>query len=77
MRSLWRGPLDRYQARSGPVLRVWLPQTCDGLPLQGPLYTGEVVITVPDGVILEEELARERGIGVERHRRGLIELVVA
>ena len=31
---------------------------------------------MPDGVILQHELAGERSIGVERHRRGLIELSV-
>ena len=31
---------------------------------------------MPDGVILEYELAREWGIGVERHRSGPIELFV-
>src|SRR6185436_2542947 len=36
---------------------------------------GEVVIAVADGVILEHELARERRIGVERHRRRPIELL--
>lgn len=32
---------------------------------------------MPHGVILKYELARERRIGVERHRRGLIEFLVA
>jgi len=31
---------------------------------------GEVVITVPNSVILEHELAAQRSIGVQRHRRG-------
>ena len=43
----------------------------------GPSQTGEMVIAVADGVILEHELARERSIGVERDRRGLGELFVA
>ena len=30
-----------------------------------------------DGVVLEKELARERSVGVERHRSGSIELLVA
>jgi hypothetical protein len=30
-----------------------------------------------DGMILKHELARQRGIGVERHRSGLIEFLVA
>ena len=41
------------------------------------LNCGEVMIAVPDGVVLEHELARERSIGVERHRRRPIELLVA
>jgi len=73
--------LHRHQARSGPgwrLLRCGLPsKSGHGLQLQSPSYTGEVVITVPDGVILEHELARERGIGVERDRGRLIELPVA
>ena len=32
---------------------------------------------MPDGVVLEHELARQRGIGIERHRRCLHELFVA
>ena len=36
-----------------------------------------MVIAVPDGVILEHELARERRIGVERDGRRLGELLVA
>src|SRR5450830_773114 len=52
-------------------------ESAAGLRLQSPSYTGEVVITMPDGVILKHELAGEWGIGVERHRRGLIELLVA
>ena len=32
---------------------------------------------MPHGVILQHELAREWGIGVERHSSGLIELLVA
>ena len=32
---------------------------------------------MPDGVVLEHELARERRVGVERHRRRPIELLVA
>jgi hypothetical protein len=46
------------------------------LRLQSPSYPGKVVITMPDGVSLNKELARERRIGVERHRSGLIELLV-
>ena len=48
-----------------------------GLRLQRPSYADEVVIAVPDGVILEHELAHEWGIGVEGYRSGLIELLVA
>ena len=48
-----------------------------GLPLQSLSYTGEVVITMPDGVILKYELARQWGVGVERHRSGPIEILVA
>ena len=32
---------------------------------------------MPDGVILEHELAPGRGVGVERHRSGPIGLLVA
>jgi len=32
---------------------------------------------MPDGMILEHELSREGRIEVERHRSGLIELLVA
>jgi hypothetical protein len=68
-------------AREGPV-RVPANQLQalvrrHGLRLQSPSYTGEVVITMPDGVILKHELAREWRIGVERHRSGLIEILVA
>src|SRR5438105_1293952 len=45
--------------------------------LQSRSYTGEVVITMPHRVILKHELTREWGIGVERHRSGLIEFLVA
>ena len=38
------------------------------LAVQRPPDCGEVVIAVPHGVILEHELARERSVGVERHR---------
>src|SRR5262249_3512213 len=48
-----------------------------GLLLQSLSYKGEVVITMPDGVILKHELACHWGVGVERHRSGLIEILVA
>src|SRR6266566_9512701 len=47
------------------------------LPRQRRPNTGDVVIAVPDGVILEHELAREWGIGIERHRGSPIELLIA
>lgn len=36
-----------------------------------------MVIAMPDRVILKEKLACKRGVGVERHRSGLIKLLVA
>ena len=54
-----------------------LAARCHSLPPKSPSYPREVVITVPDGVILEEELAREWGIGVERYWGSVIELPVA
>src|SRR6266446_4033654 len=48
-----------------------------GLRAQSRSYSSKVVITMPDGVSLNKELAREWGIGVERHRSGVIELLVA
>src|SRR5207247_1025029 len=47
------------------------------LALQGRSYPRQVVIAVPDGVILEHELARDRGIGVERGRSGLASRLLA
>ena len=47
------------------------------LPVERRAHAGEVMIAVTDGVILQEELAGERGIGVERNWRGAIEVVVA
>ena len=35
-----------------------------------------MVITVPDGVILQHELARERGISIQRYRGRVSELFV-
>jgi hypothetical protein len=77
--------ITRHNTRHGPILssagasllrlQTFLRQ--HGLLLQSPSYAGEVVIAMPNGVILEQELAREWGIGVERHRSGLIELLVA
>ena len=37
----------------------------------------EVVIAVPDGVIFQKELTRQRRVSVERHRRRLRELRIA
>ena len=48
-----------------------------GLLLQSRSYTGKVVITMPHSVILKYVLARERCIGVERDRSGLVEIRVA
>src|SRR5436190_7479168 len=47
-----------------------------GLWPQRPSKTSEMVIAVPDGVILEHELARERRFGIERDRSRLAELFV-
>ena len=49
----------------------------DELSVQSCSNAVQVVITMPHCVILKHELAREWGIGVERHRSGPIELVVA
>jgi hypothetical protein len=37
---------------------------------------GEVVIAVPDGMIFEHELARQRPVGIERDRRGQGEVLI-
>ena len=39
--------------------------------------SGEVMATVPDRMILKNELACERGIAVERHGRGAIQFFIA
>ena len=44
--------------------------------LQGPQNPSEVVITVPDGMILEHELACDWGVVGQRRRRRSIELLV-
>ena len=47
------------------------------LPIQRRPQTGEVVIAVPDGVILQDELAGQRRVGVERDRSSPVKLLVA
>lgn len=70
-RRLEVGPLEAVAAMARQCLGR------HGLPPKRPPYTVEVVIAVPDGVILQHELAREWGIRVERYRGRLIELPVA
>src|SRR5215207_791690 len=44
---------------------------------QRPADLQQMMPRVPDGVVLEHELAGARSVGVERERRGAIELLVA
>src|SRR6266545_1537801 len=46
------------------------------LRFQSRLYPSKMVITVPNCMILEQKLARERSIRVERHWSGLVKLLV-
>src|SRR5688572_10628461 len=48
-----------------------------GLRFQSRSNPRQVMIAVPHGVILEKELAGEGSIGVQRDRRGAIELRIA
>ena len=64
-------PLARAASFGPPFARAV------ALALASGSHAGEVVVAVPDGVILEHELARERRVGVERDRGGPIELLVA
>ncbi len=56
--------LHRERCRTGPAPRpiACRPRWISALGIQRSLNAGKVVITVPDGVILEHELTRDRGI---------------
>lgn len=47
-----------------------------GLAGDGGTDARQMMVAVPDGVIFEDELGRQRGIGVERHGRRGCKLVI-
>jgi len=88
-RSWSRGPADfsrglraPHRCRVGTSVHARGPFNRDlvvhpRLSFQRPPYDAEVVIAMPHGVVLEQELTREGRIEVEGYRRGLRELLVA
>src|SRR5579859_6605521 len=55
----------------------WSVSARYGPRFEGVAYACQVVIAVSNRMILQHELTRQRRIGVERYRRGPIELLVA